>query len=135
MCAEKLIQFTKDNEDDGVEFRFKCESGGSCQFFAPEYLCERVKVFLLEKSHVQVTQKEIRCSLALVRRQQSALIALARKNNSSLSIVEPPAAVASPLLTNSTVSPERIHVSNGDLTKEKVRENSGEATENDLWLI
>lgn len=126
MCVEKLIQFTKDYEADGVEFRFGLESSGSCQFLAPEYLRERVKVFLLERSHVQIIQKEIQCSQALVRRKQSALIALARKNNSLISIVGPPAAVASPLPTNSTVSPERIFVSNGDLTREKVRQNSGE---------
>ena len=137
MCVDTLIQFAKNYEADGVEFRFGRESGGSCQFLAPEYLRERVKVFLLERSHVQVIQKEIRCSQALARRQQSALTALARKSNSLLSIVKPPAGIASPLLPNSTqstVTSERIYVSNGDLTREKVRQNSGEMTGNDQRL-
>ena len=139
MCEKELIQFEKDHEADGVDVRSKLYSSGSCQFLAPDYLKERVKVFLLERSHVQVTQKEIRCSRSLLAEKQLELIALARTHHSLLRIEEPPVATAPRTPTNLTqpqhVGREMIHVSQGDLLAEQVRHYSGESIHSDHWMI
>ncbi|UJR14782.1 hypothetical protein I4U23_001770 [Adineta vaga] len=124
LCSAELIKFEKEYEADGVDLRSRLKCVNTSQFLAPKYLHEKIKLYLIEMSQIQMVSKDFKCSLHLLDEKKNEIKALAAKNHCLISIASPLLPKAAPLPSRAThstskISSGAINISNGDLTTEK----------------
>ncbi|CAF1400134.1 unnamed protein product [Adineta steineri] len=118
ICSAELIRFEKQHEIDGVDLRSGLKCDKTSQFLAPKYLHEKIKVFLLEMSQIQMASKDFQCSVQLFKTKKNEINTLALKNRCLLSISLSSQPKASSRVAGTATS-TAISVSNGDLITEQ----------------